>query len=293
MNEIRTIDRTQPSFPTMDGAGVKLKRVFSHQETSLLDPFLLLDAFGSDNPDDYIAGFPWHPHRGIETVTYMLEGLVKHEDSIGNSGILNSGDIQWMTAGGGIVHQEMPQLSKGKLAGFQLWVNLPRASKLIDPRYQDINADQVPEIEFDKGIKVRVLAGKFHETEGPVKDIIAEPQYLDVEISSGETFTHTVKDGYTVFAYIFEGKGKFSPNSGKFLEKDNLVIYKRNGDTVKVTTSDETNVRFLLISGKPINEPIAWAGPIVMNTDEEIRIAFEEYRNGTFLKNRSTLSEFK
>ncbi|MHA1993995.1 MAG: pirin family protein [Candidatus Hodarchaeales archaeon] len=289
MNNFRTIDRIQPSFPTMDGAGVKLKRVFSHQETKLLDPFLLLDAFGSDNPADYIAGFPEHPHRGIETVTYMLEGLIKHKDSIGNSGILGSGDIQWMTAGGGIVHEEMPQLSDGTLAGFQLWVNLPRSSKMIDPRYQDISASQVPEIELDRGIKVRVLAGKFNETEGPVKDIIAEPHYLDVEIPPGITFTHTVEDGHTVFAYIFEGKGNFSPNSDKYLEEDNLVVYNRKGDTIQVTTKDDYGVRFLLISGKPINEPIAWGGPIVMNTQEELRVAFEEYRNGTFLKKNNLL----
>ncbi len=286
MSIIRTIDRSQASFPTMDGAGVKLRRVFSHQETKLLDPFLLLDAFGSENPEDYIAGFPWHPHRGIETVTYMLEGLVKHEDSIGNSGILGKGDIQWMTAGGGIVHQEMPQVSDGKLAGFQLWVNLPRASKLINPRYQDIVASQVPEITHDDGIIVRVLAGKYRGTEGPVKDIIAEPQYLDVEIPSGVTFTHTVSDGHTVFAYIFEGKGRFAPNSRVFIDKDNLVIYRRNGNTIQVNTSGDEGVRFLLISGKPIDEPIAWAGPIFMNTQEELRISFDEYRNGTFLKNR-------
>lgn len=287
MSNIRTIHRTQSSFPTTDGAGVKLKRVFSHQETSLLDPFLLLDAFGSENPDDYMAGFPWHPHRGIETVTYMLEGLVKHEDSIGNSGILNGGDIQWMTAGGGIIHQEMPQVSEGKLAGFQLWVNLPKSHKLIDPRYQDITASKVPKIVLEDGVKIRVLAGEYNKTKGPVKDIITEPQYLEVEIPSGQTFKHTLKDGHTAFAYTFKGKGKFAPDSDKYFDMDNLVIYNRKGDRIQVTASEDDKLRFLLISGKPINEPIAWAGPIVMNTQEELRIAFEEYRNGTFLKNNS------
>ncbi len=286
MIRFRTIDKIQSSIPTMDGAGVKLKRVFSHQETKLLDPFLLLDAFGSDNPNDYIAGFPWHPHRGIETVTYMREGLIMHKDSLGNSGALSEGDIQWMTAGSGIIHEEMPQQTKGKLSGFQLWVNLPRVSKLIDPRYQDIHASSIPVINEEDGTQVRVLAGHYKETEGPVKEIITEPHYLDVEIPPGVTFKHGVNDGYTVFAYIFEGKGRFTPNSQEYTKQDNLVIFKREGETVQVTTNEDTGVRFLLISGKPINEPIAWAGPIVMNTEEELRIAFEEYRNGTFLKKR-------
>lgn len=282
MKKQRTVHSVQLSQPVIEGAGVKLRRVFGHGETTILDPFLLLDHFGSDDPEDYIAGFPWHPHRGIETVTYMKRGFVKHEDSLGNAGRIGGGDIQWMTAGSGIIHQEMPEQIDGLLAGFQLWVNLPPSAKMMNPRYQDISSSKVPEITQEDGVKIRVLAGKYNGVVGPVKDIIADPEYLDVSVPTQCEFYHPVKNGYTVFAYVFEGEGYF--NSEKKTEKGNLVIYNREGDHVKIKTKTDP-IRFLLISGKPINEPIAWAGPIVMNTHEEIRQAFEEYRKGLFLKN--------
>lgn len=286
MSNIRSILRVSRSRPTVEGAGVQLKRAFAQQEVSILDPFLLLDDFHSDNPDDYIAGFPWHPHRGIETVTYMVEGLVEHKDSLGNSGVIRSGDIQWMTAGSGIIHQEMPAQEKGLLWGFQLWVNLPSNKKMMQPRYQDISRDIVPELTKDNGIKIRVLAGTINDTQGPVQDIVADPEYIDVTIPPNATFNHTVREGYTVLAYCFKGQGYFEPNRAQLISAENLVIYK-DGDQVQIAASEDKGVRFLLISGKPIKEPIVWYGPIVMNTQEEIKNAFEEYRNGTFLKYQS------
>jgi redox-sensitive bicupin YhaK (pirin superfamily) len=283
MSKIREIQRVSKSKPTTEGAGVQLKRVFAHQEVTILDPFLLLDDFHSDNPDDYIAGFPWHPHRGIETVTYMLEGKVEHQDSLSNSGILKGGDIQWMTAGSGIIHSEMPAQINGLLWGFQLWVNLPAANKMMPPRYQDISADNVPEITLENGVKIRILAGKMNGYEGPVQDIVTNPEYLDVTIPSNTKFQHKIQKDYTAFAYCFEGESYFEPSKGQLVPAENLIIYK-NGDSVQITTSEEAHVRFLLVSGKPIKEPVAWYGPIVMNTQNEIRSAFEEYRNGTFLK---------
>jgi redox-sensitive bicupin YhaK (pirin superfamily) len=286
MKKIRSINFVQASHPTMEGAGVKLKRAFAHRETKILDPFLLLDDFHSDNPNDYIAGFPWHPHRGIETVTYMINGIVKHEDSLGNAGTISGGDIQWMTAGNGIVHQEMPQLTKGLLAGFQLWVNLPSSHKMISPRYQEILSNTVPEVKLATGGRVRVLAGEYEGIKGPVKEIIADPEYLDVELPSNQTIKHSIKSGYTAFAYIFEGSGYFHPNKENEEKKGKLVVYDRVGDYIEITASVNDSVRFLLVSGKAINEPIAWSGPIVMNTQEELRVAFEEYRNGTFIKHK-------
>ncbi|MHA2055858.1 MAG: pirin family protein [Candidatus Hodarchaeales archaeon] len=247
----------------------------------MLDPFLLLDDFSSNNPDDYIAGFPWHPHRGIETVTYMIDGQVMHEDSIGNKGIISGGDIQWMTAGRGIVHQEMPQRTDGLLAGFQLWVNLPSKSKMMAPRYQEISAAEIPEFTLDSGVIIRIIAGRYNGTVGPVRDIVAEPEYFDITIPSNSLFEYQLKSNFTAFSYIFEGSGIFQ--SEKDVIAGNLVIFSTDGDMIKVETK-ETSVRFLLVSGKPINEPISWMGPIVMNTQEEVRKAFEEYRNGTFLK---------
>jgi redox-sensitive bicupin YhaK (pirin superfamily) len=284
MKNQRDIRIIKASQPVIEGAGVKLQRVFGHGETKILDPFLLLDHFGSDNPDDYIAGFPWHPHRGIETVTYMKNGKVKHEDSLGNAGTIGTGDIQWMTAGSGIIHQEMPKRTNGILEGFQLWVNLPSYVKMMDPRYQDISSTQVPEIVQDDGITVRVLAGTYNGIEGPVKDIIADPEYLDISLPSQIEFKHPVKDGYTIFAYIYDGEGFFG--SEKKVMKGNIIIFEKTGDYVKINTRKE-KMQFLLISGKPIKEPIAWAGPIVMNTQEEVHQAFEEYRMGNFLKQRS------
>ncbi|MFX1507400.1 MAG: pirin family protein [Promethearchaeota archaeon] len=277
---IREIKSISKSSSVTEGAGVKLKRVFAQKETTVLDPFLLLDDFHSNNPDDYIAGFPWHPHRGIETVTYMLEGKVEHQDSIGNQGILKGGDIQWMTAGSGIIHSEMPAQIDGLLWGFQLWVNLPAANKMMAPRYQDIPADQVPEFTLENGVKIRLLAGKMNGYEGPVQDIVTNPEYIDVTIPPDTQFEHEISKDYTVFAYCFEGEGYFGKE--KQVSTETLVIFN-NGDSVQITTK-EHQVRFLLVSGKPINEPIVWYGPIVMNTQAEIQTAFTEYRNGTFLK---------
>ncbi len=283
MSIVRKVKLTLKSRPTMEGAGVRLKRAFGYADSSL-DPFLLLDDFHSDNPNDYMAGFPWHPHRGIETITYMLHGNVEHGDSLGNGGVIESGDVQWMTAGSGIVHQEMPKKSKKSLLwGFQLWANLPASHKMMNPRYRDIKMDEIPEISVnDDTVKIKIISGEVNGVKGPVQDIITEPEYLDVTINPQSEFSHPVKRGHNVFAYIIEGKGFFDQDRDKSAGVENLVIFK-DGDEVNISTEDE-KVRFLLISGKPIGEPVAWRGPIVMNTEEELRIAFEEYQNSTFIK---------
>lgn len=284
-NRSRTVSRVSKSVRTMEGAGVRLKRAFGSQgKVQLLDPFLLLDDFHSDDPDDYMAGFPWHPHRGIETVTYMLHGKVKHEDSIGNSGVIRDGDVQWMTAGSGIIHSEMPRQTEGLLRGLQLWVNLPAADKMMDPRYREVTNSDIPEVTLKNGTKIKIISGEIEGTKGPVQDIVVDPEYLDVSIPAGKVFEKPVKEGYTVFAYVLEGEGYFSEERETTIEEDHLVIF---GDGNRVTvTADETPVRFLLVSGKPLREPVAWQGPIVMNTQEELRIAFTEYQNGTFIKHK-------
>jgi redox-sensitive bicupin YhaK (pirin superfamily) len=281
---IRKIDKIRKSRPTMEGAGVHLNRVFGYHEVPLLDPFLLLDDFHSDNPNDYIAGFPWHPHRGIETVTYMIEGKVEHGDSIGNAGTIESGDCQWMTAGSGIIHQEMPKKMEGMMWGFQLWVNLPKSQKMMKPRYQEIKANTVPEVMLGDGIKVRVVSGDVGGVKGPVTDIVVDPEYLDVYMPPNTDFIRGFKPGYKVFAYLFMGDGTFESNSNKTVQKDHLVIFT-DGDEVMIKAGEE-GARFLLISGKPLNEPVAWYGPIVMNTQEELDKAFREYREGTFIKDK-------
>ncbi|MFX1548320.1 MAG: pirin family protein [Promethearchaeota archaeon] len=283
MRKFREIKRISRSKPTIEGAGVRLKRVFAHQEVKILDPFLLLDDFHSDKPDDYIAGFPWHPHRGIETVTYMIEGKVEHQDSIGNHGIINGGDIQWMTAGSGIIHSEMPAQVDNLLWGFQLWVNLPAKNKMMQPRYQDIPKTLVPEITQNNGVKIRVLSGEINGTKGPVQDIVTNPEYLDITVPPNTKFEHKVKEGYTVFAYCFDGKGYFEPSYDQLVSAEQLIIFS-DGDYVQIKGQEDSSVRFLLVSGKPIKEPVAWYGPIVMNTQEELKIAFDEYNRGTFLK---------
>ncbi len=283
MNTIRKINRISKSVPAIEGAGVRLKRAFGHDDVPLLDPFLLLDDFHSDDPDDYIQGFPWHPHRGIETITYVLYGDVKHGDSMGNKGDITSGDVQWMTAGSGIVHQEMPKgTSEGLMWGFQLWANLPASQKMINPRYRDVTKDTIPEITLDNGVKVKIIAGEVIGTKGPVRDIVIDPEYLDVTVPPETSFSHDTKKGHTVFAYSVDGYAYFDSQKGKLVDKENLVIYE-DGDSVHITTVDEP-VRFLLISGKPLKEPVAWYGPIVMNTQEELKKAFDEYRSGTFIK---------
>ena len=301
MSEVRKIKNLSKSKPTIEGAGVHLKRAFGYYEVPSFDPFLLLDDFHSDNPQDYIAGFPWHPHRGIETVTYMNHGEVRHGDSLGNSGIIQSGDIQWMTAGSGIIHEEMPQCKNPQqdnalLWGFQLWVNLPASHKMMKPRYQGIQSNEIQEYDSGEGIRVKVVAGTFQGITGPVRDIICEPQYLDVRLAPGKQFEHEVKNDHTLFAYVLEGKGCFEPYGKPTGEPsrglggdetqipENLVLFTE-GERVLIEAAD-TPLRFLLISGKPIGEPVAWRGPIVMNTNDELRIAFEEYQNGTFIKDR-------
>jgi redox-sensitive bicupin YhaK (pirin superfamily) len=283
MKETRTIRKLISSKPTIEGAGVHLKRAFGYNEVPLFDPFLMMDDFRSDNPDHYLAGFPWHPHRGIETITYVLQGDVEHGDSMGNKGVISSGDTQWMTAGSGIIHQEMPRGTyEGKMEGFQLWANLPRTHKMMEPRYRDIKSGQVPVVKLESGAKVKVICGKVGKHEGPVKGIIIDPEYLDVSVPERTEFVHATKRGHTVFVYVIEGKGHFDQQKDQVIGNGTICLFA-DGDQVKITTGDEP-VRFLLISGKPIGEPVAWHGPIVMNTDEELETAFEEYQNGTFIK---------
>jgi len=284
MTVVRTIRKVWRAHPTIEGAGVHLKRAFGNQEVPLLDPFLLLDDFRSDDPSKYLPGFPWHPHRGIETITYVLEGDVEHGDSMGNRGDITAGDVQWMTAGSGIVHQEMPRgNAQGRMGGFQLWANLPASQKMMDPRYRDVKRSEIPEVTMAGGAKVKIVCGLVNGVQGPVRDIVTDPEYLDVAVPKGAGFTHPSKRGHTVFAYVVEGSACFDSRRDPH-DRETLVHYGE-GDAVSITAEKEP-VRFLLVSGKPIGEPVAWYGPIVMNTSEEIRIAFEEYRNGTFIKHR-------
>lgn len=278
---IRKAEGTLNSTPVLEGAGVKLQRVFGYPRKGWLDPFLMLDHFGSDDPVDYIAGFPWHPHRGIETVTYMLAGAVEHEDSMHNRGVIRSGDIQWMTAGSGILHQEMPQRYDGVMSGFQLWVNLPSTHKMMPPRYQDVPASHIPEFNW-KGISVRLAAGQFNGYTGPVRDIIVKPLFLDMTVPAGIEQTFDVEESHTVFAYVFEGSAYFDTDK-KLLVKDGTLVKLIGGDQVYLA-GGKNGGRFLLIAGKPLNEEIAWRGPIVMNTKEELYQAFEDYQTGNFIK---------
>jgi len=277
-----------------------LRRAFGYSHVPMFDPFLMLDDFRSDNPDDYHKGFPWHPHRGIETITYVLRGEVEHGDSMGNKGIISSGDVQWMTAGSGIIHQEMPKGDRyGKMYGFQLWANLPKSHKMMNPRYRDIKNDQIPVALLQNGTKIRVICGKAGDIQGPVRDIIIDPEYLDITVPAGTEYMHPTKRGHTVFAYVIEGIGDFGREKNPFsyeikgtnffdmnreasLRNGDLVLFG-DGDQVMVLTEKDP-IRFLLLSGRPIGEPVAWYGPIVMNTRDELHIAFEEYNNGTFIK---------
>lgn len=298
---IRPIKSISQSKPTTEGAGVKLRRAFGFGETSETDPFLLLDDFRNDRPDDYLAGFPWHPHRGIETITYVLNGTVEHGDSLGNRGTLGSGDVQWMTAGRGIMHQEMPQGDvQGRMHGFQLWANLPSSLKMTEPRYQDIGAAEIPDITDDDGTRVRVVCGEFWGRRGPVEGVAADPRYLDIYVPPGRRKTLKVETERHAFAYVFEGEGQFAYASkpfGVLTEKQvdgeeillrepvgdcSLVLFD-SGDEV-VVQAGEHGIRFLLVSGRPIQEPVAWYGPIVMNTQAELRQAVSELRDGKFIK---------
>jgi redox-sensitive bicupin YhaK (pirin superfamily) len=298
----RKIQKVLKSKPTIEGAGVHLKRVFGFSEVPMFDPFLLLDDFRSENPKHYIKGFPWHPHRGIETITYVLCGDVEHGDSLGNKGIIGSGDIQWMTAGSGIIHQEMPKGDEtGKMYGFQLWANLPASHKMMDPSYRDVANEQIPEVKLQNGVTIKIISGEASGIRGPVQDIVTYPEYFDVTVPANSEFTHSTKRGNTVFAYIIDGQGYFCREKNPFsyevegsnyfdiqrdpfIENGTLVLFD-DGEEVSVFTEDKP-VRFLLISGKPIGEPIAWYGPIVMNTQEELKMAFDEYRKGTFIKSK-------
>ncbi len=271
------------SKPTMEGAGVHLKRVFGYYDVPMFDPFLMMDDFRNDDPQKYLRGFPWHPHRGIETITYMLDGSVEHRDSLGNTGVLSGGDVQWMTAGRGIVHQEMPRgNAEGKMLGFQLWANLPASHKMMSPRYQDIPSQQIPEIVTDNGTRVRILCGSVNGVQGPVKDIIIDPEYLDVTVPANSEYLHPTHRDYTVFLYTIGGNGYTGAENETALSNETVVLFE-DGDQVRIATEGDP-VRFLLISGKPIREPVAWGGPIVMNTREEVQQAFREYEEGSFLK---------
>ena len=281
----RKIHKIFKSKPVIEGAGVHLKRALGFSEVPQFDPFLLLDDFRSDNPEHYLKGFPRHPHRGIETITYVLQGDVEHGDSMGNKGDITSGDVQWMTAGSGIIHQEMPKGDvDGKMEGFQLWANLPASQKMMDPRYRDVKAEQIPRVCLDNGTEVKIICGHVGDKAGPVQDIMIDPEYLDVTVVAQTTYSHPTKTGHTVFAYVIDGKGCFCEEREPFVDNETLVLFE-DGDHVIINAEDES-VRFLLISGKPIREPVAWQGPIVMNTEEELRIAFDEYRQGTFVKHK-------
>ncbi len=282
METYRKISRIIHGQPTSDGAGVRLTRIFGFYEQGLLDPFLMLDYFGSDNPNDYIAGFPWHPHRGMETVTYMLDGKVEHSDSMGNSGVIGKGDIQWMTAGSGIIHQEMPQNAGGRLGGFQLWVNLPAANKMVAPHYQDIPASKTPIVTLPNGVKVKILAGTFNGVRGPVENIVADPEYFDVEMPENCEFVTEVNSDYTVFAYLYEGSAQFDESRPDLIRAGQGALFGK-GSQVKATTK-ANKARFIMISGKPIGEPVAWRGPIVMNTEAELNQAFKELREEKFIR---------
>lgn len=300
MGQARSIRKVFKSKPVIEGAGVHLKRAFGFSEAPLFDPFLLLDDFRSDIPEYYLRGFPWHPHRGIETITYVLRGDVEHGDSMGNNGVITSGDVQWMTAGSGVIHQEMPRGDgQGRLEGFQLWANLPAASKMMPPRYRDVRAAQIPSITVGQGVTINIICGQVGDVEGPVRDIVIDPEYLDITVPPGATFVHPTKEDHTVLAYVIAGSGYFCPDKRPFsfeaagvnyfdmhvsaaVNNGTLVLFDP-GDHLFASTEAEA-LRFLLISGRPIREPVAWYGPIVMNTREELRVAFEEYDKGTFIK---------
>jgi redox-sensitive bicupin YhaK (pirin superfamily) len=299
---LRAVKKIIQTKPTIEGAGVKLERAFGFGQTKDFDPFLLLDDFRNENPEDYLAGFPWHPHRGIETITYVLAGSVEHGDSLGNKGIMTAGDVQWMTAGSGILHQEMPKGDpQGRMHGFQLWANLPASLKMTDPRYQDIPSSAIPEVTDDDGTRVRVICGEFWGKKGPVEGVAADPSYVDVFVPAGQRKSLKIDTRRNAFAYVFAGSGTFrdaseprpvltdqvlKPDAQPVYDVSNhsLVLFDR-GDEIVVQAGD-LGIRFLLVSGKPIEEPVAWYGPIVMNTQEQLRQAIGELKAGTFIRHR-------
>lgn len=281
--QTRNIKKTFQSKPVLEGAGVHLRRAFGYYELPQFDPFLMMDDFRNDDPVKYLRGFPWHPHRGIETITYMLEGYAEHGDSMGNKGVIGPGDVQWMTAGSGIIHQEMPKPGPdGRMYGFQLWANLPASHKMMAPRYQDVSHTDIPEITLENEVKIKIICGNIQGLSGPVKDIIIDPEYLDITLPPVTDYFHPTKKGYTVFAYIIGGKCTTGAGKAHTEENGTLVLYD-DGDQVAFLSSD-VGARLLLISGKPLGEPIAWGGPIVMNSQKELDLAFEEYRTGRFIK---------
>ena len=282
MQTTRKIRMTLTRQPTMEGAGVHLNRVFGYSQSPRFDPFLMLDDFRSNTPALYLKGFPWHPHRGIETITYVTKGDVEHGDSLGNKGVISSGGVQWMTAGSGIIHQEMPKGdANGAMHGFQLWANLPAAQKMMTPRYRGITADQIPAVELENGVQVKVIAGSIGGAKGPMDDIVIDPEYFDFTVPTGQTFTHETDPAYTAFIYVIGGKGS---TDSQAIENGTLVLFDA-GDHVAISAGNEP-LRLLLLTGKPLNEPVAWRGPIVMNTQAELETAFREYHEGTFIKNQ-------
>jgi len=300
MAQTRKIKKVYKSKPTIEGAGVHLKRAFGFSDVQSFDPFLLFDDFRSSDPRLYLEGFPWHPHRGIETITYVLAGRVEHGDSMGNAGIIGSGDVQWMTAGSGIIHQEMPKGdSRGVMDGFQLWANLPAAQKMMNPRYRDVKADTIPCVTTSDGIVIRVVCGTVGETRGPVRDVVIEPEYLDVTVPANGKFIHQTAPGNTAIAYVIDGSACFSDLEDPFsydaeginyfdlrrepMPSDGTLVLFGDGEQITVAAG-ERGARFIFLSGKPLREPVAWYGPIVMNTREQLQTAFEEYENGTFIK---------
>ena len=297
----RRIAKIFKSRPTIEGAGVHLKRAFGYSQVPQFDPFLMLDDFHTANPAEYLPGFPWHPHRGIETITYVLEGLVEHGDSMGNKGVIGPGDVQWMTAGSGVIHQEMPKQTKsGMLWGFQFWANLPASDKMMPPRYRDVKAAAIPEVSLPSGARLKIICGQVAGVQGPVRDIVIDPEVLDVSVPAAGVFAHPIKHGHTAVAYILDGRGYFDDQRDAFAVEmmgsgwldvdrnclcgpETTVLYERGGSQAVVTAVNGP-LRFVLITGKPLGEPIAWYGPVVMNTQAELREAFEEYAQGTFLK---------
>jgi redox-sensitive bicupin YhaK (pirin superfamily) len=297
----RRIAKIFKSRPTIEGAGVHLKRAFGYSQVPQFDPFLMLDDFHTGNPAEFLPGFPWHPHRGIETITYVLEGLVEHADSMGNKGVIGPGDVQWMTAGSGVIHQEMPQETpSGMLWGFQFWANLPASRKMMPPRYRDVKATDIPEVTLETGTRIKIISGEVAGVRGPVRDIVIDPEVLDVSVPAGATFRHAVKEGHTAIAYVLDGEGYFDDRRDAFayemvgagwldVDRDcrvgpeTTVLYEHEGDALEIHALDRP-LRFVLIGGRPLGEPVAWYGPVVMNTQDELRVAFDEYAKGTFVK---------
>jgi redox-sensitive bicupin YhaK (pirin superfamily) len=306
--EVRLVSHTLRSKPTLEGAGVRVNRAFGGPDLAyLFDPFLLLDDFGSRYPHEYLQGFPWHPHRGIETITYLVKGEVHHEDSTGTKGVIKTGDLQWMTAGSGIFHSEMPKPEKKRVndkevvdpevRGFQLWVNLPARDKMTDPKYRNLEGSNVPQAELDDGSRVKIVAGEIKRIprlgslKGPVSDSIVDVNYLDFDMMENTQLEYTVKDGYTAFAYVIDGEAYFDPKTQEPAGAKSVVLYNYDGDTIRIRTQ-ESRARFLLVSGKPLNEPIAWYGPIVMNTNEQLMQALRDLQTGEFVKTKATSYDY-